>query len=68
MTDDVLTHRARIEEQVGGRTLIDALAGTATAYADEAAYSDKHDVPEGETWRTLTGARPGSWRSTSRGR
>lgn len=54
MTDDVLAHRARIEELVGGRTLIDALAGTATAFADEAAYSDKHGPEEG--WRTLTWA------------
>ena len=24
------------------------------SYADEPAYSDKHHVPEGESWRTLT--------------
>ena len=23
-------------------------------YGDEPAYSDKHDVPDGESWRTLT--------------
>ncbi len=51
---DVLTKRAEIEEQVAGRTLADALADTVEKYADQPAYSDKHDVPEGESWRTLT--------------
>jgi long-chain acyl-CoA synthetase len=51
---DVLAERARIEEQIAGRTMIDALADTVAAYADAPAYSDKHDVPEGESWRTLT--------------
>ena len=51
---DVLADRARIEEQVAGRTLIDVLADTVAEHGDRAAYSDKHDVPEGETWRTLT--------------
>lgn len=51
---DVLADRARIEEQVAGRTLIDVLADTAQEHGDRPAYSDKHDVPEGETWRTLT--------------
>ena len=54
MNDHVLTERARIEEQVAGRTLVDALAETVRTYPDEAAYSDKHHVPEGESWRTLT--------------
>ncbi len=56
MTVDVQGDRIRIEEQVGGRTLIDSLADTARKYADEPAYSDKHGVTEGETWRTLTWA------------
>ncbi|MEJ7832659.1 MAG: AMP-binding protein [Nocardioides sp.] len=56
MTDDVLADRARIEGLVDGRTLIDELAGTAERYADLSAYSDRHDVPEGATWRTLTWA------------
>ena len=51
---DVLTKRAEIEEQVAGRTLADALADTVEKYGDQPAYSDKHDVPEGESWRTLT--------------
>ena len=51
---DVLADRARIEEQVAGRTLIDVLADTVEQHGDQPAYSDKHDVPEGESWRTLT--------------
>ena len=51
---DVLTKRAEIEEQVAGRTLADALADTVEKYGDQPGYSDKHDVPEGESWRTLT--------------
>jgi long-chain acyl-CoA synthetase len=54
MTADVLSERARIEQQVGGRTLVDALAQTVGTYPDEPAYSDKHHAPEGEAWRTLT--------------
>jgi len=51
---DVTSERARIESEVGGRTLIDALAETVAAHADEPAYSDRHGAPEGESWRTLT--------------
>ncbi len=54
MTQDVMTKRAEIEEQVAGRTLVDLLVDTVEKYADEPAYSDKHRVAEGETWRTLT--------------
>jgi long-chain acyl-CoA synthetase len=54
MTTDVLADRARIEEQVAGRTLIDALADTVEKYGDEAAYSDRHHTPEGESWRSIT--------------
>ena len=54
----VLAERARIEATVAGRTLIDSLADTAEQHADQPAYSDKHDVPEGASWRTLT------WRQT----
>ena len=56
MSNDVLSERARIEAAVAGRTFIDALAETASTYADEPAYSDKHEVPEGESWRTITWA------------
>ncbi len=51
---DVLTKRAEIEQQVAGRTLVDALAETVQKYGDQPAYSDKHQVPDGESWRTLT--------------
>jgi long-chain acyl-CoA synthetase len=56
MTIDVLSERARIEAAIAGRTLADALAETASAYAEQPAYSDKHEVPEGESWRTITWA------------
>ncbi len=46
--------RARIQAELAGRTLIDALSDTVAGRGDEPAYSDKHDVPEGESWRTLT--------------
>jgi long-chain acyl-CoA synthetase len=54
MTSDVLAERARIQAKVEGRTLVDALADTVREYGGEPAYSDKHHVPEGESWRTLT--------------
>ncbi len=53
---DVLADRTRIEAEVAGRTLIDVLADTVKEHGDRPAYSDKHHVPEGETWRTLTWA------------
>ncbi|MBZ5740153.1 AMP-dependent synthetase/ligase [Nocardioides mangrovi] len=51
---DVLTERARVQQLVEGRTLVDALAETAAAHADQPAYSDRHHAAEGESWRTLT--------------
>ncbi len=51
---DIATDRARIEQEVGSRTLIDVLTDTVAAHADLPAYSDKHHVPEGESWRTYT--------------
>lgn len=51
---DVLSHRARIEEAVAGRTVVDCLEDTVERCGDEPAYSDRHHVPEGEMWRTLT--------------
>ncbi|WP_185996546.1 AMP-dependent synthetase/ligase [Nocardioides campestrisoli] len=49
---DVLAERARLQEKVEGRTLIDSLADTVREHGDEAAYSDRNRVSEG--WRTLT--------------
>lgn len=54
MSTDVLAERARIQALIEGRTFIDALADTAAAHGADPAYSDKHHVPEGEAWRTLT--------------
>lgn len=51
---DVLTERNRIQEKVGGRTIADCLADTVAASGADPAYSDKHHVPEGATWRTVT--------------
>ncbi len=53
---DVLSERARVQALVEGRTLPAALADTVASAGDHPAYSDKHDVPEGESWRTLTWA------------
>ncbi|ABL83117.1 MULTISPECIES: AMP-dependent synthetase/ligase [unclassified Nocardioides] len=57
MTTDVLSERARIEAAIAGRTLPDALAETASRFADQPAYSDKHEVAEGGSWRTITWTR-----------
>lgn len=54
----IAAERARIQAVVEGRTLVDALTDTVAQYADEPAYSDKLQVPDGESWRTLT------WRET----
>ncbi len=52
MSEDVLVHRTRIEELVGGRTLVDSLADTAAKFADGAAYSDKHGTVGEDGWRS----------------
>ena len=54
--NDVLAERTRIEGLVASRTLIDMLAATARDKADDPAYSDRHHVLEGESWRTITWA------------
>jgi len=54
MSTDVLAERARIQALIEGRTFIDALADTVAAHGADPAYSDKHHVPDGEAWRTLT--------------
>jgi len=51
---DLLAERARIQAEIEGRTLVDALADTVREHGDQPAYSDKHEVTEGESWRTLT--------------
>ena len=51
---DIASERTRIQQQVEGRTLVDALADTAREHAAQPAYADRHHVPEGESWRTIT--------------
>ncbi|WP_372736463.1 long-chain fatty acid--CoA ligase, partial [Nocardioides sp.] len=53
---DVHAERARIHAQIEGQTLVDALATTAAGHADLPAYSDRHHVPDGAAWRTMTWA------------
>jgi long-chain acyl-CoA synthetase len=50
--DPVLTHRADIEQLIGGRTVADALAATVARYGDRPAYSDRADGRS--EWRTCT--------------
>jgi long-chain acyl-CoA synthetase len=50
----VAADRARIQQHLAGRTLVDTLADTVREHGDRPAYSDKHHVPEGDSWRTLT--------------
>jgi long-chain acyl-CoA synthetase len=54
---DVADERREIVEQVAGRTVLDLMARTVTAYGDRPAYSDQvapgTSTPTGE-WRTLT--------------
>ena len=54
LSPEIQSERARIQALVEGRTLVDALADTAREHGDQPAYSDKHHVPEGGSWRTLT--------------
>ena len=53
---EIAAERDRIQQQVEGRTLVDALADTAREHADQPAYSDRHHAPSGVAWRTLTWA------------
>lgn len=50
----IAAERDRIQALVEGRTLVDCLTETVGRFADQPAYSDRHHVPEGESWRTLT--------------
>src|SRR6478736_1595424 len=54
----IAAERARIQAVIEGRTLVDALTDTVAQHAEEPAYSDKLQVPDGEAWRTVT------WRET----
>lgn len=50
----ILAERERIQGMLGDRTIIDYLADTVAKVGDQPAYSDRHRVAEGESWRTLT--------------
>jgi long-chain acyl-CoA synthetase len=52
----IASERDRIQALVEGRTLVHSLNETVARYGAEPAYSDRHHVPEGESWRTLTWA------------
>ena len=52
----IAAERTRVQEQVQGRTLVHYLADTAREHADQPAYSDRHQAPEDQSWRTLTWA------------
>ncbi|WP_370246717.1 long-chain fatty acid--CoA ligase [Nocardioides sp.] len=56
MSDDVLAARHALQERIGARTVVHCLLETVARHGDQPAYADKHDVPEGESWRTLTWA------------
>ncbi|HEU5035400.1 MAG TPA: long-chain fatty acid--CoA ligase [Nocardioides sp.] len=51
---DIASERTRIQQQLEGRTLVDALADTVREHGTQPAYSDRHHVPEGGSWRTIT--------------
>jgi long-chain acyl-CoA synthetase len=53
---DVLTTRAEYEARIAGKTLPMIVQQTAAEHGDNPAYSDRFNVPEGETWSTITWA------------
>jgi long-chain acyl-CoA synthetase len=58
MNDDVLAVRQEYEARIKGLHMPAVLASAAEEHGDQPAYSDRFDVPDGETWSTL------SWRGT----
>lgn len=53
---DVLSTRAEYEARIAGKNLPMIVQQTAAEHPDNPAYSDRYDVPEGETWSTITWA------------
>lgn len=53
---DVAQARAEYEQRIAGRSMPTVLRDAAEHYADEPAFSDRFDVPEGQTWNTITWA------------
>ncbi len=50
----VAGERSRILTKIGDQTLVDLLRQVCEGHGDSPAYSDRHRVPQGQTWRTLT--------------
>ena len=59
---DVAAAREEYEARILGLHMPAMLRLAAETYADQPAFSDKFDVPEGETWSTLTWAE--TWEKT----
>ncbi len=53
---DVAAARAEYEARIEGLHMPEVVRRAAEQYADRPAYSDKYDVPEGQSWSTLTWA------------
>ncbi|MCW2737607.1 AMP-dependent synthetase/ligase [Nocardioides sp.] len=68
MPDEIPAEVAAVREQYEARILGLHMPATvrqaAERYGDQPAFSDRFDVPEGETWSTLTWA--GTWEQTER--
>ncbi len=68
MNDEIPADVAAVREQYEARILGLHMPATvrqaAERYGDQPAFSDKFDVPEGETWSTLSWA--GTWEQTQR--
>ncbi len=64
MPADVATARADYEARILDLHMPAMVRQAAQTYGDEPAFSDKFDVPEGETWSTLSWAE--TWEQTRR--
>ncbi|MCD6638706.1 MAG: long-chain fatty acid--CoA ligase [Nocardioides sp.] len=52
--NDILATRAEYQARIAGKTLPLIVQQAATEHPDSPAYSDRYDVPEGESWSTIT--------------
>ena len=59
---DVLAVREDYEARIAGRHMPAVLREAAETYGDQPAFSDRFDVPEGESWSTLSWAQ--TWERT----
>ena len=63
LTDpDVLAVREDYEARIAGRHMPAVLREAAETYGDQPAFSDRFDIPEGESWSTLSWAQ--TWERT----